>query len=336
MRTHKNKSMAPTLEDVAKVAGISAMSVSRAINTPEKVSIKTKEKVKKAIATTGYIPNKLAGSLASNKSKLVAIVVPQINNSMFVETIEELNKQLEIRGYHVLLCINGFNEKTEEEIITTILSRRPDGVVLTGVHHTNELKKILLNSKTPVVEIWDSTPTPIDMLVGFSHQKVGRSLAQLVKEKGYQSIGLIWTRDERALKRKQGLLETLCNENIDVSEVVVATPTTVAQGRQAFVSLLENKKTMDVILCSTDTLAQGCIIEAQKQNIAVPKDMAVIGFGNLEISESYIPSITTVRIDRHKIGYEAANFLADRIDGISTEIRNLDIGFSIVHRDSTA
>ena len=162
---------APTLDDVARSAGLSSMTVSRALNTPQLVRPKTVEKVMQAVQATGYIPNALAGGLASRRSKLVAVVVPQINNNMFVDTIQALSDTLAARGYHMLLCVAGYSRQTEAELVATLLSRRPDGVVLTGIQHAPALKKTILNAATPVVEIWDLTPTPLDMLT----REIGRA-----------------------------------------------------------------------------------------------------------------------------------------------------------------
>lgn len=159
------------------------MTVSRALNTPQLVRPKTVEKVMQAVQATGYIPNALAGGLASRRSKLVAVVVPQINNNMFVDTIQALSDTLAARGYHMLLCVAGYSRQTEAELVATLLSRRPDGVVLTGIQHAPALKKTILNAATPVVEIWDLTPTPLDMLVGFSHEKVGETIGEYLLEK---------------------------------------------------------------------------------------------------------------------------------------------------------
>lgn len=130
---------APTLEDVARAAGLSSMTVSRALNTPQLVRPKTVEKVLAAVKATGYIPNALAGGLASRRSKLIAVVVPQINNSMFVDTIQSISDELAARGYHMLLCVAGYTQQTEAELVATLLSRRPDGIVLTGIHHSTEI-----------------------------------------------------------------------------------------------------------------------------------------------------------------------------------------------------
>jgi LacI family gluconate utilization system Gnt-I transcriptional repressor len=142
---------APTLEDVARHAGLSSMTVSRALNTPQLVRPKTVEKVMQAVRATGYIPNALAGGLASRRSKLIAVVVPQINNNMFVDMIQSLSDTLALRGYHILLCVTGYNDQTEAEVVATLLSRRPDGMVLTGIHHTPALKKVIYNAAIPAM-----------------------------------------------------------------------------------------------------------------------------------------------------------------------------------------
>ncbi len=261
----KKPTRAPTLEDVARSAGLSPMTVSRALNTPQLVRPKTVEKVMQAVQATGYIPNALAGGLASRRSKLVAVVVPQINNNMFVDTIQALSDTLAARGYHMLLCVAGYDRQTEAELVSTLLSRRPDGVVLTGIQHAPLLKKTILNAATPVVEIWDLTPTPLDMLVGFSHEKVGETIGEYVLEKGYQRPGLLWAGDARAMLRKQGLCARLAKKGLDdAPQVEVPLPASLALGRRGLAELLAASE-FDVIICSSDTLAQGAIMEAESR-----------------------------------------------------------------------
>lgn len=325
---------APTLEDVARSAGLSPMTVSRALNTPQLVRPKTVEKVMQAVRTTGYIPNALAGGLASRRSKLIAIVVPQINNNMFVDTIQSLSDELARRGYHILLCVAGYTEQTEAELVATLLSRRPDGVVLTGIHHTSELKKVILNAAIPVVEIWDLTPTPLDMLVGFSHEKVGQATGEYLLRKRYRRPGLLWTADRRAGQRKQGLCSVLAHHEIhDVPQVDVPLPASLSLGRSGL-SQLFSEGEFDVIVCSSDTLAQGAMMEAESRGLRIPQDLAVIGFGDLDFAASNRPSITTVSVDRRAIGQRAATLLANRIEQTAVEEAIIDIGFHLIERES--
>lgn len=325
---------APTLEDVARAAGLSSMTVSRALNTPQLVRPKTVEKVLAAVKATGYIPNALAGGLASRRSKLIAVVVPQINNNMFVDTIQAISDELAVRGYHMLLCVAGYTQQTEAELVAALLSRRPDGIVLTGIHHSTDLKKVILNASVPVVEIWDLTPTPLDMLVGFSHEKVGQATAEYLLRKGYRRPGLLWTVDKRASQRKAGLCEALARHGItDPLSVDVALPARFISGREGLSRLLALGES-DVIVCSSDTLAQGAIVEAQARGMRVPQDLAVIGFGDLDFAAGNNPAITTVSVDRKIIGQRAATLLMERIEGTRSGEEIVDIGFHFIERES--
>ncbi|MEN0582854.1 MULTISPECIES: LacI family DNA-binding transcriptional regulator [unclassified Kosakonia] len=325
---------APTLEDVARAAGLSSMTVSRALNTPQLVRPKTVEKVLAAVKATGYIPNALAGGLASRRSKLIAVVVPQINNNMFVDTIQAISDELAMRGYHMLLCVAGYTQQTEAELVAALLSRRPDGIVLTGIHHSTDLKKVILNASVPVVEIWDLTPTPLDMLVGFSHEKVGQATAEYLLRKGYRRPGLLWTVDKRASQRKAGLCEALVRHGItDPLSVDVALPARFTSGREGLSQLLALGES-DVIVCSSDTLAQGAIVEAQARGMRVPQDLAFIGFGDLDFAAGNNPAITTVSVDRKIIGQRAATLLMERIEGTRSGEEIVDIGFHFIERES--
>lgn len=325
---------APTLEDVARTAGLSSMTVSRALNTPGLVRPKTVEKVLQAVRVTGYIPNALAGGLASRRSRLIAVVVPQINNNMFVDTIQTLSDTLALRGYHMLLCVAGYTQHNESELVSTLLSRRPDGVVLTGIHHSPELKKIILNAAIPVVEIWDLTPTPLDMLVGFSHEKIGAATGEYLYRKGYRRPGLLWTADRRAEQRRHGLCDVLNRYGIgEPAQVDVPLPASLALGRSGLTALLAQGE-YDVIVCSSDTLAQGAIMEAESRGMRINEDLAVMGFGDLDFAASNRPSITTVSVDRRAIGCQAATLLADRIEGHPVAESIVDIGFQLIERES--
>lgn len=332
--SHSLTPRAPTLEDVARAAGLSSMTVSRALNTPQMVRPATLEKVLAAVKATGYIPNALAGGLASRRSKLIAVVVPQINNSMFVDTIQAISDALAARGYHMLLCVAGYSRQTEAEQVAALLSRRPDGIVLTGIYHSTELKKVLLNAAVPLVEIWDLTPTPLDMLVGFSHEKVGQATAAYLVRKGYRRPGLLWAVDRRAMQRKRGLCEALALQGIAPPPCAeVALPARFSSGRKGAVELLADRE-LDVIVCSSDTLAQGAISAAQAQGLRVPEDIAVIGFGDLDFAAGNQPAITTVSVDRQEIGQLAATMLADRIEGKPLSQEIVDIGFRLMERQS--
>jgi LacI family gluconate utilization system Gnt-I transcriptional repressor len=324
-----------TLDDVSKLAGVSAITVSRALNTPELVSPKTREKVRLAVERTGYVPNLLAGGLASNRSRLVAALVPTIAGTVFLETIQALTEALAEGGYQLMLGQAGYHSSREDALIDAIVGRRPDGIVLTGIMRSAEGRRRLLASGIPVVETWDLTPTPIDMLVGFSHEKVGTDIAKFLYDKGYRRPAVITGDDQRANLRRAGFEQawkTLGGRQPRVC--TVAAPTTLGGGRTAFSSLLAEVPDLDVVVCSSDALAHGVITEAQARGLRVPQDIAAMGFGDLGFARHAHPAISTVRIDGTAIGRQAARFIIDRAEGRPVEAKVIDIGFSLVERAS--
>ena len=325
-----------TLKDVARVAGVSPITVSRAIHKPELVKPDTVEAVQRVVKLTGYIPNQLAGALTGRRTRLVAAIVPQISNSIFVETIQSLSDRLWKDNYQVLLGLSGFYDSREDELITAILSRRPDGIVLTGVKHSAETRRKILSTGTPVVEVWDLSPSPLDMVVGFSHDKAGEAMAQHLIERGYRKIGLVWADDERSTYRRRGFTETMNRNGIASMPVKLgAAPSTLQLGREGLAMLLDQGHTFDAIACGNDALAQGVMTEAQSRGMKVPDDLAVIGFGDFDFAAHTYPSLTTVRIDNKLIGVKAAEALLEKIEGRQPQERVVDVGFTLMARGST-
>jgi len=334
-RRARRGSGAVTLHDVAKLAGVAPITASRALNSPDQVSDEVRRKVAEAIARTGYVPNILAGGLASSRSRLVAAVVPTISGPVFLETIRALTDALAERGYQLMLGQSGYVGNREDALLGAIIGRRPDGIVLTGILHSAEGRKRLLSAGIPVVETWDLTPTPIDMLVGFSHVEVGRAVAQFLHAKGHRKLAVVSGSDERARRRQQALDAAAQALGLGpVRAVVVPAPTTLKSGRAALAELMEGPG-IDAVFCSSDLLALGVITEAQARGVAVPGQLAIVGFGDLEFAADLHPALTTVRINGAAIGRQAAQFIVERAEGRPVEQRVVDIGFSIVERQTT-
>ncbi len=325
-----------TLSDVAKLAGVSPITVSRVLNRPELVTPDTMEVVREAIARTGYVPNMLAGGLASKRSRLVAALFPTIASSMFAETMEALTDRLGEAGYQVLLGLSGYPAAREDDLLEAILSRRPDGILLTGIVHSASTRRKLLAAKIPVVEIWDYTPTPIDMLVGFSHERVGEAVGDYLVAKGYRRLAMIGGDDDRAMQRRKGFLSSLAGHGIeDVPTIAVPAPGSLRTGRQQMARLLDEGHRPDAVFCNSDALAQGVLAEAQSRGMSVPGDVAVMGFGDLDFSPYTFPALTTVRIDRRGIGRIAADAMLARMEGRAGPEKVLDVGFEVIEREST-
>ena len=335
VRRTRRGSGAVTLHDVAKLAGVAPITASRALNTPDQVSAEVLQKVTDAVARTGYVRNRMAGGLASARSRLVAAVVPTIAGPVFQQTVQSLTAALAERGYQLMLGQSGYVNSREDALIEAIIGRRPDGIVLTGIMHSPEARRRLLAAGIPVVETWDLTHTPLDMLVGFSHLMAGRAVAEFLVAKGRRRLALVAGDDERSLRRQQAFQSAAGALGVgEVPVVHVPAPTTLKSGRQALASLLQTTPDIDAVFCSSDLLALGVMTEAQARGIAVPGQLAVVGFGDLEFAADLHPALTTVRIDGEAIGRQAAQFIVDRAEGREVAQRVVDVGFSIIDRQS--
>lgn len=326
---------AVTLRDVAKVAGVSAITVSRALSRPDLVTPATLEKVREVVSRTGYVPNVLAGSLKSRRSRIVAAVFPQITTTLFVDTIQALTDRLRQDGYQVLLGLSAYGER-EDELVAGILGRRPDALFLTGIRHSPELRRQVLASRIPVVEAWDLSPSPIDMLVGFSHEAAGAAMARHLLSRGHREIGLAWSDDERAQVRRQGFLAALAEAGVaPAAEVRLHAPSSFHLGREGLSRLLAGRRRVRAIACSSDNLAQGAIAEAIDRGMAIPRDLAVMGFGDLEFAAYTTPALSTIGIDKAAIGRLAAEALLERLAGREGPQAAIDVGFEVLARAST-
>jgi LacI family gluconate utilization system Gnt-I transcriptional repressor len=332
----RRSSGAITLRDVARIAGVAPITASRVVNTPDQVSPDVRQKVLDAIARTGYVPNRMAGGLASSRSRLIAAVVPSTVMSVFMETIEALNGTLFDAGYQLMLGQSGYSAEREEQLLEAIIGRRPDGIFLTGILQPGKARTRLLASGIPVVETWDLTPTPIDMLVGFSHLAIGRQVAQFLMGKGRRRLAMVCADDERADRRAVAFAEAVNHSGLgEVAVVNVGASRTLKSGRQALTRLLASTPDVDAIFCSSDLLALGVMTEARAQHIDVPGRIAIVGFGDVPFVADMVPALSTVHINGADIGQLAARSLIARAEGHAVTPTVVDVGFSIVERDTT-
>lgn len=330
-----------TLHEVARLAGVSPITASRAVNTPDQVAEATLARVRAAVEKTGYVPNMLAGGLASSRTRLIAGVVPTIVGPVFQEMIEALTETLAASAYQLMLGQSGYAGSREDDLLDAIIGRRPDGIVLTGIVHSASGRRRLEASGIPVVETWDLTENPIGSVVGFSHERTGAAVAEHLIKRGRRRLAVLTGDDPRALRRKAGFVATaracgLALDDVDgVPTGIVRAPTTAGSGRTGLIDLLARHPAIDAIFCSSDLLALGVLIEAQARGIAVPESLAVVGFGDLALTRDFQPALSTVRVDGTAIGRLAARLLVDRIEGREAATRVVDVGFSVVHRSTS-
>lgn len=325
-----------TMATVGRLAGVSQVTVSRALSDPSKVSPETLARIREAIEVTGFVPNAIAGALASRKSMLISALVPSITNVIYTMMIRAFSERMRERGYQILLSETGFTPEDEEKAIIMHLSRQPDAMMLTGIHHSAAARRALLGARVPVVELWDITESPIDICVGFSHGDTGRAVADFAVENGYGRAALIHAGDERALRRMRAFTDRFKGRTGQMPvEINLNAPASFGMGRQGLSRLLDQTGFEGgLIHCSSDLLAHGVIAEARSRGLRVPQDIAVVGFADQEFAAHVEPGITTVRVDRQMLGQRAADALLARIRGEAPDQFVYDLGFEILRRGS--
>jgi len=235
-----------------------------------------------------------------------------------------------------MLGQSGYSVAREELLLEAVIGRRPDGIFLTGILPPGKSRTRLLASGIPVVETWDLPPTPIDMLVGFSHSDIGRDVANFLMAKGRRRLALVRADDERAGRRATAFADAVVlRGQRDVFVVNVGDSRSLRSGREAMVRILVEVPDVDAIFCSSDLLALGVMTEARAQGVAVPERIAIVGFGDVPFLADMVPALSTVRINGADIGKQSARFLIERAEGRPVNPCVIDVGFSIVERDTT-
>lgn len=337
MRSQRGPAQGIRITDVAAAAGVAPMTVSRVINTPERVAAATAARVRAAIADLGYVPNLLAGGLSSSRSRMIAAIVPTIAHPMFAALVDSFTDRLRETGYQVMLSISGYEAGREDPLVRALLGRRPDGLLLTGTEHAAQTRQIVVDSGIPVVEIFD-TGAPLDMLVGFDHAEIGAAVAGYFLKKGHRRFAVFAAGDQRALARRRGFAERVRRGGGTLfAEPVVPAPSTILAGREALRALIPALDTRAALFCSSDLLAFGAIVEARAHGIAVPDRLAVCGFGDFELGAASEPPFTTVTVEAARIGEHAAAMLLARLTpGTASPARKaVCIPFRICERASS-
>lgn len=323
----------PKLDDVALHAGVSTATVSRFINNPGVVAEATAERIRAAIAATGYIPNLLAGGLASSRSRLVAVLIPHLSNSIFNDTIEAMSEELTAAGTNVMLGLTGVDTARTEALIRAAISRRVDAIISTGPLN-DAIVDLVRRSKTLFLQIWELPEEPIDIAVGFSHRDAGRDIARFLVTRGYQRPHVITAQGVRAAMRRDGFKEEWdAQGGGPLTEDMVDIPSRFGHARRAFAEIRRLDAMPDVVVCGSDYLAQGLIVEAQAAGLKVPEDLAIMGFGNSSLAGEMRPTITTVDIDGARIAREAIAAIRRHAEGKQGE-RRIDVGFRLIARES--
>ena len=324
----------PTLAQVARAAGVSEITASRALRDGGNVARHTLEQVRAAARALNYVPNRLAGTLAGGASRQVAVVLPSLSNSVFADVLSGLETHLESAGHHPILGVSNYDPAREGHLIADLLSWRPAGLVLAPAASTEATRRMLAASRLPVVEIMDIDRPAIDMAVGLSQGAAGRALARYLLGRGYRRFAYLGhdiSTDPRALARLAGLRQVLAQAGTPPQEVLILPgPSSVPAGRDGLAQLLGRCRPGGLAVCfSNDDLAVGAMFHCLATGLAVPQDVALAGFNGLAIGQSLPQPLTSIASNRGRIGETAATTLLARLRGEAVAPVT-DVGFHLI------
>lgn len=300
-----------TLADVAARAGVSQMTVSKVMRSTGSISAETRERVKMAANDLGYVPNLLAGALSSRTSKIVAVVLPSINDAVFGDVVSGINEVLRPEGYMTFIGESHFEPETEEGIIQTVLSLQPAGVIVTGgINRTERASQLLRNWRCPIIQIWDEEEDHFDGAIAPSHNEAGRVVAQHFLDQGFKRpayIGAELGKDVCAARRFDAFKATILEAGLELVEVASEDlPRQAEAGRVQVEGLMRQHPEVDSIYFLNDAMALGALSWLYEAGYSVPDQVAVAGFNGTSLAHSVRTRLTTVHIERLALGVDAA------------------------------
>ena len=303
------------------------MTVSRVLRGRGDVSQATREKVLLAAKELGYVPNKIAGALASQRVNLVAVIIPSMSNMVFPEVMMGINEVLGSTDLQPVVGITNYLPEEEEKVLYQMLSWRPSGVIIAGLEHTDASSKMLHAAGIPIVEIMDTDGSPVDCAVGISHRRAGRQMAQGIISAGYRKIGFLGTKmplDHRARKRFEGFTEALAKSGIEISDQeFYSGGSALAKGRDMTIEILSRSPDLDFLYYSNDMIGAGGLLHLLGQGIDIPQNIGLAGFNGVELLEGLPMQLATMDACRSEIGRRAAEMVCARIDGTFDETQKI-------------
>ena len=318
-----------TLRDVSEASGVSEMTVSRVLRNRGDVSEATREKVLRAAKLLGYVPNKIAGALASQRVNLVAVIIPSLSNMVFPEVMSEISKVLETTDLQPVVGVTDYIPEKEEKVLYEMLSWRPSGVIIAGLEHSDAARAMLRASGIPVVEIMDTDGTPVDAMVGISHRRAGREMGEAIVAAGYKRIGFMGTKmplDHRARKRFEGFTQALAKGGIEIADQeFYSGGSALAKGREMTAAMIERTPDLDFLYYSNDMIGAGGLLYLLEKGYDVPGKIGLAGFNDVELLQGLPRRLGTMDACRAEVGRRAAEIIVARS-------RNEDVESEVILR----
>jgi LacI family gluconate utilization system Gnt-I transcriptional repressor len=329
-----------TLSDVARHAGVSAVTVSRALRKPDMVSGDLRQRIDAAVRDLSYVPNRLASALASSRTHMIGVIVQSLTNGVFADYLRAIHDTLIPADFRALVLNTRYSAGEEEKAIEALLGQHPEAMIVAGIDQTARSRSLLEQAGIPVIQTMELADDPIDINIGFSQTDGGYEATRFLIDLGHREIGQISARlDPRSRRRIDGYRRAMDEAGLASEHLISATPepSRVRLGAELFRELRARRPGMSAVFSCNDDLALGALFESQRQGIAVPDDISIIGFNDLEFCATAFPSLTSVATPRYEIARQAAQLVLEILAGGQRPAeRRIDVGFSIRARESTA
>lgn len=324
------------IADVARRAGVAPVTVHRALRTPEKVQEETRKRIAAAIEVEGYVPNLVAGGLASNRSNVVAALVPNMGNPLFAMTLRGFSDVLRRNGFYLMVGNSAHSQDEEEQLVKAFLSQRPCGIFLHETVHNLAARQFLRRAEVPIVEVGDLIDDPMDVVVSFSNYEATKAMTRHIASRGYRQIALITSSlSARSPERRRGYVDALAECGLRLRpEIIHDTISDFSHGGTAIAALLETHPDVDAVLFMGNAAAAGALFECQRRGWAVPDRVAIACLDDNDLVQQTNPPLTAIRIPRYEIGVRAAEVLLALVEGREAVERRIDLGYEIIERAS--
>ncbi|MBG0756962.1 substrate-binding domain-containing protein [Vibrio cidicii] len=330
-----SKKARTTLQDVADQVGVTKMTVSRYLRNPQSVAEKTREKIAAVIEELGYIENRAPAMLSKSSSRAIGILLPSLSNQIFASFVQGIETVTKAHGYETLLAHFSYDELEEERKIASLLSYQVDGLILTESHHTERTMQMIKNAGIPVVETMELPAQPIDMAVGLDHEDASYSVVKRMLASGKRTIVYFGARlDTRTKLRMQGYDRAMREAGLEPKHVLTGEHSSFSLADELLERALATYPEMDGVFCTNDDIAIGTLLVAQQRGIAVPAQLAVVGYNALDIGQTISPKLTSVDTPRFQIGEKSAELLLARLRGETLEQTVVDMGYRITAGES--
>ena len=325
MRAHRI-----SLQDIATLAGVTKMTVSRYLRTPDRVSPETGAKIAQIIEEINYIPNRAPEMLLNSKSYTLGVLIPSFKNQIFADLLSGIEAATQERRYQTLIANYNYDKQTEEEQIINLLSYNIDGIILSEKDHTLRAVKYLRAAQIPIVEVMDTQGTCLDMQVGFNNFSAGYDMTRTLLDQGRRRVIYFGSQDDRRDEfRYRGYCQAMEERGGSGNRVNPKAISSQKLGAAMLASALEQFPDLDAIFCTNDDLSLGALLHCQRHGIAVPGRIAIAGFHGLDISREMYPTMASVITPRYAIGYTAAELLLKKIGDSRFSADSVDLSYQI-------